>query len=268
MATLLSMKSHNSQNSVVVAGQRSLARETLDNDNLVMHFQPIVDEESRVVGVEALARLQISEDEVVSPGDFLDAIDGTDLVVRLDLQALALSCKAAATLVEELGEAPYVSCNFSAQTLSLPEIAQLVAAVIDRHGVDRSQLCIEVRETAVLDADLGEIRRLREAGIGFALDNFGSGSCSLEALQELPLTSVKVDRWFTSSLDGRGNRYNLALTVLEMAQSLGVPVIAEGIENARQWRSARSHGLHIMQGWLHSKPMPLAELSEMLAASD
>ena len=268
MATILSIKSRKSENSVVVAGQRSLARETLDNNNLVMHFQPIVDEDSRMIGVEALARLQISEDEVVSPGDFLDAIDGTDLVVRLDLQALALSCQAAATLARDFDDPPYVSCNFSAQTLSLPDIAQLVTAVTDRHGVPHSQLCIEVRETAVLEADLSEIHRLREAGIGFALDNFGSGSCSLAALQELPLTSVKVDRWFTSSLDGRGDRYNLALTVLELAKSLGVPVIAEGIENARQWRSARDHGLSIMQGWLHSKPMPLAELKQMLTTSD
>jgi EAL domain-containing protein (putative c-di-GMP-specific phosphodiesterase class I) len=268
MATILSIKSRDSEKSVVVAGQRSLARETLDNDNLVMHFQPMVDEDSRAVGVEALARLQISEDEVVSPANFLDAIDGTDLVVRLDLQALALSCQAAASLARDTKNAPYVAFNFSAQTLLLPDIAELVVAVIDRYGVAHSKLCIEVTETAVLEADLSELHLLREAGVGFALDNFGSGSCSLAALQELPLTSVKVDRWFTSSLDGRGSRYNMALAVVEMAKSLQVPVIAEGIENARQWRSARDHGLSIMQGWLHSKPMPLDELSQMLTTGD
>lgn len=244
---------------------KAFVEHALNNRKLLMHFQPIVDERSRVFGVEALARIRVG-DELVTAANFLGAISGTELMSSLDLRAFELSCHAAALLGREVENPPYVSCNISAQTLAIPNLTPVLLSLVRRHGVAPSQLCIEVTESTIMEAGVSQLRLLEQAGVGIALDNFGTGTSRLSDLGAFPLTCVKIDRWFTSALGESGSRFALALTVLEMARSLGVPVIAEGIENTRQWRSARGRGLTLMQGWLHSSAMPFAELLPVVRA--
>ncbi len=266
MSTIPSATSEPGHDSVV-ATERALVREALDSRSLVMHFQPIVDDQSRIIGVEALARLRIGTDprnELVRPSYFLESITGTPLIVKLDLQGFTLACHAASILGREISPVPYVACNLSAATLAMPNLSDILLEGLRRHGIAPSQICIEVTETVVLEAGWEQLRLLSQAGLGIALDNFGSGSCPLDVLRKLPLSCVKIDRWFTAALNQSGARYNMALVVLEMAKSLGVSVIVEGTEHAGQWRSARDHGVNIMQGWLHSKAMPLDQLLVVL----
>ncbi len=266
ISTILTAQSESCDDSVV-ATECALVRETLDRRNLVMHFQPIVDDQSRIIGVEALARLRIGVDprrELVLPSHFLESITGTDLIVRLDLQGFELICHAASLLARDTSPVPYIACNLSAATLAMPNLADILLDGLRRHGIAPSQICIEVTETVVLEAGWQQLRLLSQAGLGIALDNFGSGSCPLDVLRELPLSCVKIDKWFTAALNESGPRYNMALVVLEMAKSLGVSVIVEGTEHSGQWRSARAHGVNMMQGWLHSKAMPLDQLLVLL----
>ncbi len=243
--------------------QRALVERALDSRNLLMYFQPVVDDRSRVVGVEALARIRTT-DALITAADFLGSISGTDLMVRLDMRAFELACHAAALLVRDTKNPPYVSCNISAQTLAMPNVTPVLLGLIRRHQISPSQLCIEVTESTVMEAGIAELRLLHQAGVGIALDNFGTGTSQLTDLGALPLSCVKIDRWFAAALDESGGRFNLALTVLEMAQSLQVPVIAEGIETTRQWRAAKGQGLTLMQGWLHSAAMPFAQMMSLV----
>jgi len=254
-------------NDGVAASERALVQQALDRRNLVMHYQPIINDQHGIVGVEALARLRISVDPreaLVLPSQFIDSIAGSGLLMRLDLQGFALTCHAASLLARDVSTVPYVSCNLSAVTLAMPNLADILLGGLRRSGIAPSQMCLEVTETAVLEAGWQQLRLLSQAGLRIALDNFGSGSCPLPILQKLPLSCVKIDKWFTAALSEPGARYNMALTVLDMAKSLGVDVVVEGVEHSRQWRAARDHGVHTMQGWLHSKAMPLGQLLVML----
>ena len=248
--------------------QRTLVQDTLANDHLVMFFQPIVDLENRPVGVEALARVRTEKGEIVAPSGFLDAIDGTDLMVGVDRQAFALSCRAATALARKIVDRRiYVACNFSAMTLSQPGLAEHVLFTIQSHGLAPDQLCIEVTETAVFQAGADELSTLRKKGVRIALDNFGTGYSELSGLRDLPLSGVKIDRRFTAALDKSGTERAIAATIVELARSLGLDVVAEGVENVRQWRAARSLGIERMQGWFYSPAVPFNELVNLIAAT-
>lgn len=245
--------------------QRRVVRNTLDSDRLAMYFQPIVDARNRPVAVEALARIVTADGEVHSPGKFLTAIEGTDLMVNFDRQALVLSCVAAQALARETHDHPlFVSCNFSACTLEQPGLAIRVLETIRQHNLAPSQICIEVTENAIFEAGVDELANLRQAGVRIALDNFGTGYCELSSLKTLPLSMVKIDRSYTAALDKSGSERALATTILSLAQSLKLAVVAEGVENGRQWRTARDLGLNRMQGWFYSPALPFDELLALL----
>lgn len=244
--------------------QRELVRETLDDDRLVMYFQPIVDANNRPVALEALARIQTKTGEIVSPAGFIDAIEGTDLMVSLDSRAFQLSCRAAATLARGVPYPLYVACNFSAKTIAQPNLSKNVLDMIAYFDLSPDQLCIEVTETAVSEAGAHELSELHRAGVRIALDNFGTGYCELSTLRDLPLSSVKIDKSFTAALDKSGTEQAIAATVLELAKSLELTVVAEGVENSRQWRSARSVGIETMQGWFYSPAIPFDEVVSLL----
>lgn len=241
--------------------ERELVQRTLDHDQMVMFFQPLVDADSQPIGVEALARLKTSTGDIVTPAGFIDAIDGTSLMVKLDGRAFEMSCRAAKILGQRFpGRHMYVSCNFSATTLREPNLAENVLTTICNQKLRPDRLCIEVTETAMSEAGTEQLEAIRAAGVRVALDNFGTGCTQIAGLKDLPLTSVKIDRSFTAALDKSGTERAIATMVVELAQSLGLDVVAEGVENSRQWRTARDLGIEKMQGWFYAPALPFDEL--------
>ncbi|MDJ0769606.1 MAG: EAL domain-containing protein [Ilumatobacter sp.] len=245
--------------------QRRLLREILEDDRLVMHFQPILDAASETaVGYEALARCVDDNGDLVGPSAFMDVITPTGLLWDLDRAAFALSCRAAAELGRlSPGSPPVVACNFSAISLVQADLVDVVMETASEAGIQPSQICIEITENAALKAGestLCGLRALRANGFALALDDFGTGYSSLAHLRDLPLTAVKVDRSFVAELTARSAERAIARAIVDLATVLGLDVIAEGVETAEQLEQARGLGFSAVQGWYYSQALPLDEI--------
>lgn len=247
---------------------RNLVRSALSTGDLKMHFQQIVNHRGAVLGVEALARIRKGE-ALISPAGFMGAIDGTSLMVRLDAAGFEQACQLAATLrAHPQTEHMWVAANFAAVSLAQADFAESVLTTIERNGVDPSALCIEVTETAAFDAGNNTIAALIELyghGIRIALDDFGTGYSSLSHLRDLPLTSVKIDRSFTSALRRHGAERAITSAVKEIASSLDLNVVAEGVETREDQQAVLDLGVESMQGWLFARAIPAPALLEQLA---
>jgi len=248
--------------------RRNLVRDALDQDRLVMYYQPVVDSSGAIIGVEALARCLDHDGRVVEPAAFLQAIDGTSLMMRLDHQGFDQTCRLAARLIADPATAHFtIGANFSAMTIAQPGFAERIIDTINRYGVPARSMCIEVTETAAFDAgpeSIDALRRLHGAGIKISLDDFGTGYSSLSHLRDLPLSSVKIDRTFTSALRAQGAERAIASAVKNLADSLGLAVVAEGVETAEDRQAVCDIGVTKMQGWYFARALSTEELLQAL----
>ncbi len=242
--------------------QRNLVRDALDDDRLVMHFQPIVDAAGQAMGIEALARCFDDDGNIVEPAGFIDAIDDTSLIVRLDHEGFKQSCELAAKLANNPATSQlFVAANFSAMTIAQTGFARTVLETIRHAGAPPSSLCVEVTETAAFEAgrrSIDALRELDDAGVRIVLDDFGTGYSSLSHLRDLPLSSVKIDRSFVCALSQPGTERAIASAVHNLAESLGFSVVAEGVETADDLQAVCDLGVTAMQGWYFAKAL-LAE---------
>ncbi len=242
-----------------------MLRHALDNDGIVMHFQPLVDSTSgKTIGFEALARCLDVEGTLHGPGAFLDSIAGSGLVWELDQHAFGLSCAAAAVIAAAVpGERPVMSCNFSPLSIIQPDFVPFVLRTTKEAGLEPEGVCIEITESAAFAggaSSLSAVQALNEAGFSLALDDFGTGYSSLSHLRDLPLTSVKVDKSFVDKLIEEGSERAIAQAVVGLAKDLGIGVVAEGVETESQLVAAREVGFSVIQGWHYAAAMPLDDL--------
>ena len=248
--------------------QRNIVRRALDNDRLDMHFQPIVDAHGTTVGVEALARCIDDYGNMLEPAGFMKAIDDTNLIVRLDHEGFRQTCELAATLGKDATtEHLHLSANFSAMTVAQRGFADTVLRTIADTGAPAGSLRIELTETAAFEGGSGSssaLRRLHAAGLHIVLDDFGTGYSSLSHLRDLPLSSVKIDRSFTTSLSQRGAERAITSAVKDLAKVLGFDVVAEGVETAEDLRAVRDIGVTLMQGWYFSQALSVDDLLDSL----
>lgn len=253
------------------SGHRDFLRQVLDEDRLVMHFQPLVDGDSdEIIGFESLARFRTRSGDVVGPGEFLDAAEGTGLVWDLDRRAFELTCSAAATLAGWF-DGLTVACNFSPLSIVQPDFVGHVCRTLREHRVEPSSICIEITESAAFAGGsiaLDALRGIHEMGVRLALDDFGTGYSSLSHLRDLPLAAVKVDRSFVAKVETHPPERAIAEAVVDLAHGLGVDVVAEGVETIGQLDWARSVGFDTIQGWFHSPARSLEEILEVLVTSD
>jgi diguanylate cyclase (GGDEF)-like protein/PAS domain S-box-containing protein len=249
--------------------QHEILRNTLDRSGLVMHFQPLVDcHTDEIVGFEALARCRLSDGTLVGPSSFLDAAISSRLICELDRKAFALSCQAVSALRHRRPDRPIVmSCNFAALSIVQSNFVRDVLDTVERHGIQAADICIEITESTAFEAGDVAITALQELrGLGFllALDDFGTGYSSLAHLRDLPLASVKVDRSFITRL-GRGTSERVITeAVVNLAATLDLSVVAEGVETQEQLHQVRELGFRIVQGDYYSPALPLSEAMELL----
>lgn len=230
----------------------------LENDELVLHFQPTVDcDDHRIRSLEALVRWNRPGVGVVQPGDFIPAAERTDLIEHVDRWVLKAAADQLAdwTAHPVLGSLP-IAVNVSSRHLSSGSLVDDVVHALSSAGVDRRRLEIEVTETALLDdvdqasCDLDELRRL---GVRVALDDFGTGYMSLATLRALPVDVLKIDRSFVAELSETDD-HSMVELIIEAGRMLGIAVVAEGVENAEQARVLRRLGVQRLQGWLFARP--------------
>ena len=247
-------------------------RAGIARDELIVHYQPIVDlRTERIVGFEALVRWQHPRRGLVPPLAFIPLAEETDLIIPLGAVVLEKACRQAREWRDQWpGERLVMSVNLSPRQFSDPNLVSSIAAVLRDTGLEPSALELEITETAVMDrseAGMRALADLRALGVRLVLDDFGTGYSSLAYLRHLPLDTIKVDRSFVTELDERDPNVAIVQAVLSLAHGLGVNVVAEGIETETQMTRLRELGCDLGQGYLWSRPLPVAGAAALLTAS-
>jgi diguanylate cyclase (GGDEF)-like protein len=232
------------------------------DDELVPYFQPIVCVNSgQLVALEALIRWRQPDGRVIGPGQFLPAVEGLRLIGRLDLYMLT---RVAAILAKpEHADWPPVHVNCSSYSMTRPEFADDVLALLARHGVAPSRICLELTEGAlVAEPDLARrsMQRLADHGMSVVLDDFGAGFSSLSYVHQYRFSGLKIDQSFIFELTTSPRSRAIVRAIVRMAESLDLTLVAEGVENAETLAALREMGAAQAQGYYFAEPMPLEEL--------
>jgi len=243
-------------------------RRALEQKELELHYQPKVEMVSgRVTGIEALARWCHPTEGWISPQRFIPVAEETGLIQALGEWALREAC-AQNKRWQDAGLPPLtVAVNLSAQQLRQPGLEGAVARILEETGLDPRYLELELTESAVMespDATAETLHRLKALGLSIAVDDFGTGYSSLSHLGRFPFDTLKIDRSFVSDITTAPDHATIAMTIIAMAASLRLTVVAEGVETTAQAAYLRARGCDQLQGYLFSRPLPAAELEHLL----
>ena len=230
-------------------------------------FQPIIDSMTgRMVGVEVLARWRHPEQGLLSPAAFVPMAEELGLIRAIDEAIFEAACARTAPWVAD-GLIEVVSCNVSPRDLLDPAFSRKLIGRLAETALPATALTVEITETFLLqDMALARrhIERLASRGVNVALDDFGTGYSNLRALMHLPIQTVKLDRSLIDDVGRDARVSKLVASMLHAARSLGVRIIAEGVENEAQALFLRSAGCDRMQGYFFARPMPADEMEAML----
>jgi diguanylate cyclase (GGDEF)-like protein/PAS domain S-box-containing protein len=237
---------------------RDELRETLETSGLSVAYQPIVDAAHQPVGFEALARWEHPARGVILPSEFIRVAEDAGMIAELDLWVLRQAAHTAAS-AHRAGRHIWASVNLSARTLLSPALAPAVTSVLTETGLAPDCLCLEVTEGSVI-TDVVRARRmlqeLKALGVRVAIDDFGTGYSSLAYLDEFPFDVLKIDRSFVQDLGAAGRGRKIVAGIILLAHSLGLEVIAEGVETHSQVAVLGDLGVDAMQGYLFGRPAP------------
>ncbi len=245
----------------------------IDRRELVVLYQPIVDiTTSMPVGVEALVRWKHPRWGMVLPAEFIGIAEETGIIRELGLYVLEEACRQwQAWQVELIDEPAFtLSVNVSPRQLRDPSFVTEVWRVLTRVGLPPSHLTLEITESFMVEDPESARERLHELkslGVRISMDDFGTGYSSLASLQDLPLDILKIDKLFVDHVAEDPRRTAFAQAIIRMGKTLGLGLIAEGVETAEQAERLQSLGCRFAQGFYFSRPVPADEIQRMLHAS-
>ncbi len=235
-------------------------RRALENEQLVLHYQPQVDLSSgQIIGLEALVRWQHPDKGQIPPNDFIPLAEETGLIVPIGTWVLRTACAFAQTL-REAGIPPLrMSVNISMRQFKAQDFPGLVSQVLRETGLEPQCLGLEITESIAMENASETISRLvalKKRGGRLAIDDFGKGHSSLSHLKHLPITTLKIDKGFV--MDILTDQYDFAIVeaIQGLAKSLDLEVVAEGIETEEQKQLLCRLGCTFGQGFLFSRPLP------------
>jgi diguanylate cyclase (GGDEF)-like protein/PAS domain S-box-containing protein len=244
-------------------------RKAIALDQLHLLFQLQVDGESRPTGVEALIRWSHPERGTIAPKDFMPLAEETGQVASLGLWVLGAACRRLASwalLPETRGLS--LAVNLSSRQFRQPDFVGGLRRLLAETGVDPSRLTLELTEALILedvDDAITKMGLLKALGVRFAMDDFGTGYSSLSYLQRLPIDQIKIDGSCIRELPDNIGSAGIVRTIIGLCGNLGIPVVAEGVETAAQYRFLRDKGCRYFQGYLFGQPLEEAQLLERLA---
>jgi EAL domain-containing protein (putative c-di-GMP-specific phosphodiesterase class I) len=238
-------------------------RAAVREQQFVLYYQPQLDDNGRVTGAELLIRWLHPQRGLLAPGEFIDHAEHTGLIIPIGQWVLE---QTAAQLRQWKDDALYrdlgLAVNISQKQFSQASFVAEILGLIERHGIDAQRLELELTETLIV-RDLEDLTRkmtaLVEQGVRFSLDDFGTGFSSLSHLKRLPLSKLKIDRSFICDVLTDANSETIVRTVIALGRSMGMTVIAEGVETEAQRRFLADNGCTRFQGYLLGRPMPLAD---------
>ncbi len=239
-------------------------RHGLERNEFVLHYHAVMNREGQVMGLEALVRWQHPVRGRVMPFDFIPAAEQSGLIMQLGHWVLRSACEQLVAWSKDARTwGLSISINISARQFRHTEFVQDMMGTIKATGANPKLLKLELTESLLL-TDVKEatdkMRSLRDAGVRFALDDFGTGYSSLSYLKSLPLDELKIDQSFVRDLLTDSKNAAIALTVLALGLSLGLDVVAEGVESEAQRDFLARNGCELFQGYLFGQPVPVEEL--------
>jgi diguanylate cyclase (GGDEF)-like protein/PAS domain S-box-containing protein len=239
-------------------------RRALEQQELRVYYQPVHDlKSSRLIGVEALVRWEHPQRGLVSPAEFIPIAERTGLIAEIDAWVMRQACQQMCQWQAAGVVLSFVAVNVSSRLFARRELYQQVAQVLHETGLDPAYLELEVTESAVMEdpeVALEQMHRLRELGVRLAIDDFGTGYSSLLRLKRLPVQKLKIDQGFVAGLPGDEDDAAIARVIVALAQSMGMQVHAEGIEQVEQAAFLLEHDCDLGQGYWFGRPMSAVSL--------
>lgn len=242
-------------------------RDALEKSQFVLYYQAQVIGMGRLTGAEVLLRWQHPLRGMVSPGDFIPLAEDTGLILPLGHWVLMTACTQLASWATQPEMTHLtVAVNVSVRQFRLPNFVEEVLAVLAQTGANPQRLKLELTETLlVTDVEdiIAKMSALKTRGVGFSLDDFGTGYSSLSYLKRLPLDQLKIDQEFVREILTDPNDAAIAKMIIALGESMGLAVIAEGVEIDAQRDFLARHGCHAYQGYLFSRPLPVEEFESL-----
>jgi len=227
----------------------------------LLHYQPQIDIEGRLIGAEALVRWERPGHGIVAPGQFIPLAEETGLIIPLGRWVLENACRQMAIWARNPALRDLkISVNVSTRQFQRPDFVEQLQTILEHTAVNATRLKLELTESLFVD-DVDEVIEkmfaLRAKGVSFSLDDFGTGYSSLAYLKRMPMDQLKIDRSFVRDVLIDPNDAAIAKTIVALASTLGLGVIAEGVETVEQRDFLARSGCHVFQGFLFSRPLPV-----------
>ncbi len=243
-------------------------RQGLQQNQFLLHYQAQVDDAGRITGAEALVRWQHPRRGLMSPAEFIPLAEETGLILPMGLKVLETACAQLVTWAAQPKMAHLtLAVNVSARQFHHPDFVDQIEAVLDQTGASPQKLKLELTESLLLDDVediIAKMTALKARGVGFSLDDFGTGYSSLSYLKRLPLDQLKIDQSFVRDILTDANDAAIARTIVALAQSLGLGVIAEGVETEEQREFLARQNCRAFQGYLFGRPQPAEEFRRLV----
>jgi EAL domain-containing protein (putative c-di-GMP-specific phosphodiesterase class I) len=246
----------------------SSIKKALENDEFVLHFQPQVEISSgKIVGIEVLLRWEHPDMGTLEPRRFISQAEDTGLIAQLSEWVLRHSLTQGKDWIDQGRFTERICVNISESELNSDCFEKKILELLDKTGFPPSNLELEVKESAFVNNSkqvVSSLENLKRRGVSIAIDNYGSGNSSLSRLKLLPVDKLKIDRSFIRDIQQDGSNFALTRAVISLASSLGLKVIAEGVETEYQRDFLLGDGCCDGQGFYFHRPMPKDELERKL----
>ncbi|MCE0492717.1 EAL domain-containing protein [Vibrio salinus] len=247
-------------------------RTALQEQQFELFYQPQVDHLNHVIGGEVLIRWKHPKKGLINPERFIPIAEDTGLIIPIGEWVLEKSCEQLSHwMKDDRTKNLTLAVNVSYKQFCQPGFVAEVSLLIKRYHIDPGKLKIELTETLFVDnmeKTVSQVEALKRLGVLLSLDDFGTGYSSLQYLKRLPLSQLKIDRSFIDDLEDDLNDQSIVKTIILMARSLGLNVIAEGVETAEQKHYLEENGCFLYQGYFYSKPVPVCEFENYAISTE
>ena len=243
-------------------------RKAIDNNELVLYYQPQVSIiGGQIVGMEALLRWKHPLKGFISPTSFIPVAEETGMIIKIGEWVIHEACKQGADWAKRGFKPILISVNLSAKQLREDRLNEIIAQILVETGMNPKYLGLELTESAIIldpERALERLKNIKSMGIKMSMDDFGTGYSSLSYLKKFPLDTLKIDQSFIHDIMLNQEDASLVKAIISMAHSLGMDVVAEGVEQQEQLEFLAKHGCDTIQGYLFSRALPAEKVEELL----
>ncbi len=249
----------------------SQLRNALKNDEYILYIQPQYRSNKQLIGAEVLLRWNSPTLGIVSPAEFIPALESTGMIFEVGEWVLRKSCEQIRHWINEglWHDNLALGVNISPRQFRQPLFVEQVSSILEETGIPPRYLDIEITEGMVIhniEDIVSKLKKLRVLGVSISIDDFGTGYSSLTYLKRLPIDTLKIDQSFISEIPGESDDAAIVTTIIAMAQQLNLEVIAEGVENKEQVNFLKENHCNQFQGYYFDRPFPLKDFESLLTA--